>query len=95
MVRSKKALRTVPVGTVVRVTHFRQPELMSGTRELTKVQSNAWAMKFVQPTPEQAARFQGDNLWIYWDTVRCTFDEHGFTAYDKRDGLPLVRYEWT
>ena len=94
-VSSKTALRRVPVGTLLEVTHYRWPDRMNGLRRIVKVQTNAWAMRFVEPTEAQReAKLADRDLWMYWEKTRCVFDEAGFTVYQNGEDQPLVRYEW-
>lgn len=94
-IKSKTALRTVPVGTLIEVTHYKWPEKASGLRRIVKVQTNAWAARLVNPTEAQVqAKWADCDLWSYWNKMRCVFDDAGFTCYSGNDTEPLVRYEW-
>lgn len=91
---SKRALASIPVGTIINVTHYRWPGKANGLRRVIKTQTNATVTQIINPTETQAG-WAGKDLWMHWDSkVRCEFDEKGVTAYMKDDNKPLVRYEW-
>lgn len=94
-IRSKRALRTVPVGTAVRATVYAHPN-NSGVRRIERVQTNGWAMRLVDPTPDQLERGLGEKLvWTYFESnVECVFDAAGFTMRHKGEAEPFVRYDW-
>jgi len=94
-ITSKRALGKVPVGTVVQATVYAHP-YNSGLRRIEKAQTNGWAMRLVDPTPQQLARGLGETIvWTYFESdVECVFDEAGFTVRHKGEAAPFVRYDW-
>lgn len=94
-VKSKTALRRVPVGTVVRVTNRRFPDV-SGLRRIAKVQTNAFAFELINPAPALLDRTMGRPIWSYFDKKgqRFAFDATGFSITDFGEDVPYVRYDW-